>query len=85
MIRENVCQICNREFATPKGLASHLKVHSGGSQCPVCHENVKYLAPHLKNAHPDDPLVQIENGVSQLIEEVRILRKENEKLQKQKD
>ena len=77
------CGLCPRSFPSVKSLASHRKVHRNDVSCPVCGLSVRYLGPHMRTAHADDPLVQIENGVSQLVEEVRALREENSALRRE--
>jgi hypothetical protein len=65
---------CGQPFSTRRKLASHLKAHSAGSQCPLCPEVVRYLGPHLRREHADDDLVKLERMITELVDEVRSLR-----------
>ena len=57
-----------------------MKVHQKSAVCPLCGESVRYMGPHLKSVHKDDPLVQLEASFLRLIDEVRRLRLENRQL-----
>lgn len=70
------CERCPEIFLSARSLASHMKVHNKGVKCPVCDLEVRYLAAHVKREHGDDPLVRLEVGLSDVIAEVRTLRRE---------
>lgn len=71
-----ICDECPKTFESARAKASHAKVHSKSITCPVCQEKVRYLAVHVKREHGDDPLVRLEAGMTDVIAEVRTLRRE---------
>lgn len=75
----NKCEVCGKVFTSPRGLASHTKSHQNDTECPVCLKKVRYMAPHMRKEHSDDPLYQLEAGISMLIAEVRRLRSDRNK------
>lgn len=74
------CSECPATFSTARAKASHAKVHNNGVRCPVCDQEVRYLAAHVKREHGEDPLVRLEVGLAEAVAEIRTLRRENAEL-----
>lgn len=67
------CQVagCKQSFPTARGLGSHMKKHKARIECPICHELVPYLGPHLRRDHEDDDLVALERALEAAVAELR--------------
>lgn len=74
------CGQCPETFPNARARASHVKVHNKNIKCPICLQEVRYLAAHVRRDHSDDPLVKLETGLADLVSEVRALRAETAQL-----
>jgi DNA-directed RNA polymerase subunit RPC12/RpoP len=73
----NLCVLCDREFPTRRGLASHEKSHMEPIPCPQCGRLVRYLFPHMKEHAAGGAW---EDGVKALVKELSRLREEVRRL-----
>ncbi|RMZ01641.1 hypothetical protein D0862_06292 [Hortaea werneckii] len=64
---------CGRRFLFLKDLKRHRKTHAGSSvECPVCNENSSRfdnLARHIRTQHPDIPIAEVMEGLSESLGE----------------
>lgn len=52
--RAQFCKICGKSCSSSSNLRKHLKVHTGETECPVCHyvlSSVQSLNKHMKSLH----------------------------------